>query len=714
VKLAVLGGGPSGLYWSLLTKKARPEHDITVFERNPAGATYGWGVVFSDRTLTAFREADHPTYVDITERFVLWDAIDVWYRDEVVRSGGHVFAGLARKTLLGILAARCEGLGVDLRFGSRVSDPDELRDFDLVVAADGAGSVARTSLSQYFEPRISHGRSRYIWFGTDRPLDAFTFIFRTNDHGLFQVHAYPFDATTSTFIVECDEEVWRRAGLDEADDRDSITYCEKLFADDLRGHTLLSNNSKWVRFATVKNKRWSHGNMVLLGDAAHTAHFTIGSGTKLAMEDAIALSNALEEFGDLDAALTRYQLERKPVVERFQEAAAESQAYFENARRYVHLEPKQFAFYLLTRSGRIDYSNLRSRDPAFADDFDGWFGGTGTGDRRALLVAPAPMFTPLSLRTVEIANRAVIAPPPTYSCTDGVPSRACARSLLRAARSGAGAVLTETVAVSADGRVTPFDACLYGERQARSWREMVDEIHRVSGAAVCLRLSHAGRRGATRRPIHAVDVPLEEGSWQLLAPSALPYTNLSAAPMEMARTDMDQVVSAFVGAARLADEAGFDLLELHMGHGYLLGSFISPLSNRRADAYGGSPQARRRFPLEVVEAVREAWPEERPLAAAITASDQARNGTGVQDAVAVARELGRRGCDLVEVLAGQTTSDAGALYGRCYLAPYGDVIRNEAHLPVMLSGNITTTVEINTLIGGGRADLCILTPRRPW
>jgi len=706
VKIVTLGAGPAGLYASLLLKKVDPSSEITVLERNPADATYGWGVVFSDQTLTEFREADYTTYPQITDSFVRWDAIDIFFGGELARSGGHGFAGIARKVLLGILQRRCRELGVAIRFEERIDDLEALPAHDLLIGADGVSSAVRHLHEKSFRPTFEEGAARYIWYGTNRALDSFTFIFRQSEHGLFQVHAYPFDGSTSTWIVECNEETWRRAGLDQASEAESIAFCERLFADDLRGHGLLSNKSRWLTFTTLRCRSWHHGNVVLLGDAAHTAHFSIGSGTKLAMEDAISLARAFEHNGtDAESALADYELERKAVVERFQEAAAESRTYFESTARYLSLSPPQFAFHLLTRSGRIDYDVLRIRDPVYADGVDRWFSASsGVG---STVVAPPPAFTPIALRGLPLPSRTAVCPAPRYAAEEGMPSDEVGADLVRAAEAGAALVLSEILAVTAEARITSGDPGIYENRHAQRWAAIVEQVHR-SGSRFGLRLGHAGRRGSTRPRQDGLDRLLPEGGWDLVSASAIPYRPDSPVPRELDLDEMVQVTAAFVSAAERAARVGADLLVVSMAHGYLLGSFLSPLTNVRSDGFGGSLENRTRFPLEVFRAVREAWPADRPLAAAINATDWVPGGTELQDAVIVARALAGAGCDLVEILAGHTTPDHRPRYGPLFLVPLADRVRNEARVRTLVGGGITTTGQANTVLAGARADLVLM------
>ncbi len=687
----VAGGGPAGLYAGLLMKKARPELEITLVEQNPRGATYGWGVVFSDRTLAEFREADQRTYEQITDRFVPWEAIDVHYRGELIRSGGHVFAGIARVALLEILIRRCEELGVEVRFEEAV-DPSSVDGYDLVVAADGVRSVLRDAHPEEFRTTLEEGRSRYIWFGTDRVLDSFTFAFRENDHGLFQSHAYPFDGTTSTWIVETDEETWRNAGLDTADEAASIAYCERLFADELRGGRLRSNKSQWIRFVTVRNRSWRHERLVLVGDAAHTAHFSIGSGTKLAMEDAIALARAVDRHGDdVGAALADYELERRPVVERFQEAAEESRRYFEHTRRYVHLEPMPFAFQLFTRSGRIDYASLGTRDPKYVDRVDRHFSGIS-------LASSPPMLVPLRLRSLHLRNRIAARVVPGHTIGD---------SLTSPSAGGASLVIAGPVAIFDAGRITPDDPTLASAEHVAMWREAAEAVH-AAGGALAMVLSHAGRRGSTRTRHAGLDRPLGHDGWGLQAPSAIPFAARCPTPRAMTVADIGAFRGAFADAAARAAEADIDVVLLHAAHGYLLSSFLSPLSNVRNDAYGGDRERRTRFLLEVVEEVREAWPADRALGVVLQASDAARGGWTEDDAVATAAALRDRGVDLIHPLSGHAVPQSRPAYASGFLVPVADRIRNEARVPVLVGGGIRTTAQANTILAAARADLVVM------
>ena len=690
MRYAVLGGGPSGLYFALLAKKANPSDEITVVERNPPDATFGWGVVFSEETLGALRDADYETYTEIGESFARWNAIDIYYRDTKIRSRGHVFTGISRKVLLNILQRRCRALGVRLEFEREIRDLAELEGADLIVGADGINGLVRRTYGEFFKPQIVMHPTKYVWFGSDMPLDAFTFIFRRNDDGLFQVHAYPFDAHTCTFIVECPEEAWRRAGLESASEADSIAYCEALFQPELRGRRLMSNRSLWLNFATLRQDTWHHGNVVVLGDAAHTAHFSIGSGTKLAMEDSIALVDALRRHRNLAAALNDYEMERQPVVERFQEAALESSSYFEHVSRYAQFDPRQFAFNLLTRSRRITYVNLTQRDPELVRAVDSWFAAAAIGSPDgALRLSPPPMFAPLQIGDLTLPNRVAVAAGPDLEAAAGL---------------GAGLVISEFVSVTEDGRITPETPVIDQTTQDRL-KLAVERVHKA-GSCVALQLGHAGRRGSMRPRSEGVDRPLRHGGWRLLAASPIAYTPHAALPKEMTGRDIAHLVKVFALAAKAAAGCGFDALELNFAHGYLVAGFISSLTNRRTDEYGGSLENRMRLPLAVLDLVRTTW--ERPLLVRISASDWAAGGNDLDEAVAIAALLKAHGCDLVHAVMGQTIWESRPDYRRLFGVPASDRIRNEAGIPTLATGNITTADDVNTILAAGRADLCHL------
>ena len=679
-------------------KKQDPNKHVVLYEKNPAGATYGWGVVFSDRTLTSFREADLQTYEDITDHFVIWDAIDIRMKDEVIRCEGQVFSGIARKTLLRILQQRCMDLGVELHFETEIAHADLARDFDLVVAADGVHSIFREQSAKQLRPTTTEGASRYIWFGTDRSFDSFTFCFRDTEHGLFQAHAYPFDGVTGTFIVECRPEVWRNAGLDRSSEQESISFCQKVFEKDLRGASLMSNGSKWLTFPTLKCKHWSAGNIVFVGDAVHTAHFSIGSGTKLAMEDSIGLAEALRRNDEIDQALAEYEMDRRPRVEAFQEAARQSQTYFENTSRYIGMEPLQFAFNLLTRSGRVGYGEVRLKDPELVAGVDSFMSEGGAK------LSPPPAFNRARIGGIELANRVVVSVPPTDEADNGIPDERLLSEVKLGLRSGAGLVLIDHVAPSADGRINSGSPGIYTDEQETAWSQALA----IQGdGVVAANLSHAGARGSTLPRTAGVDIPLESGGWDLVAASAVPYASGGRVPREMDTTDMERVVSDLEDATRRVERAGFQAVGLDLSRGYLLGGFLSPLTNARDDEFGVSPEGRARFPLRVFDAVRTAW-RGRCLFVTLGASDWARGGAKLADALGLARTLKQRGCDLIRVTAGQSVHTSKLHYDPYWSLHFTDVIRNEVGIATMPALSLPTIDDVNTVLGGGRADLASL------
>jgi anthraniloyl-CoA monooxygenase len=701
-----------------------PSHDVTIWERNAPDDTFGFGVVFSDETLGGIEHADPVIYARMAERFARWDDIDVHFRGTVTTSGGHGFAAMSRTELLQILQQRCEDLGVQVRHRTAAPDPDVLREeYDLVVAADGANSVVRGRYADAFRPTVDIRRSRYMWLGTDLVFDAFKFYICETPHGVMQIHGYPYDAKGSTFIVEMHQDVWERAGFGATDtsqlppgvsDEASIEVIRELFAGVLDGHQVLANNSKWQSFATVRNESWRHRNVVLLGDAAHTAHFSVGSGTKLAMEDALALAACLHEHGELSEALDAYEAERRPVVLSTQRAAQASLEWFENIGHYVHQEPAQFAFNIMTRSRRITYDNLRLRDPEFMTFLDTWYAGHEV--RRGAVAAPAvvrpPMFQPFRLGGLELKNRVIVSPMDMYSARDGVPTDFHLVHLGSKALGGAALVMTEMVCVSPTGRITPGCTGLYTPGQEEAWTRIVEFTHAMTTAKLGIQLGHSGRKGSTKLMWEGMDEPLPEGNWDVVGPSPLPYAPANQTPRTLNQEEMDQIREEFVAATRAAARAGFDLLELHCAHGYLLSSFLSPLSNVRTDRYGGSIANRLRYPLDVFDAIREAWPAERPISVRISATDWYEGGNDVEEAVLIARAFAERGATAINVSTGQVVKGERPAFGRSYQTPYADRIRNDVGrrfgVAVIAVGAISSYDDVNSILLAGRADLVAL------
>ena len=723
MKVDIIGGGPGGLYFAILAKKAWPAMRITVYERNRADDTFGFGVVFSDETLETFEKYDRESYRAITANFAYWDDIEIHFKGTVHRIGGNGFCGCARVTLLKLLHERARALGVELKFQTEI-DLAPLGDADLIVAADGINSRIRAQHADVFRPETDLRPNKFAWMGSTRPFDAFTFFFRETEHGIFIAHCYQYEPGQSTWVMETDPETYARAGLDKLDEAPSAEFLEGVFAKELAGHKLIVNRSLWRNFPTIRCEKWTHDNIVLIGDAKATAHFSIGSGTKLAMEDAIALFNAFKTTGGaagkftqpaetkeyVKRALAHYETERRLEVEKTQHSADVSLVWFEHVRRFWDMDPRRFAFGLMTRSKAITYDNLALRAPEFVSEIDKLVADDvrRQGFDVDVVKPAAPMFQPFRLRGMTLANRVVVSPMDQYSAVDGTPTDWHLVHLGSRATGGAGLIFTEMVCVSADARITLGCTGMYTDAQEAAYKRIVDFVHANSGAKFCLQLGHAGRKGATKLMWEGMDQPLAEGAWPVISASPIPYYANSQVPREMTRADMDRVTADFVAAAERGNRAGFDMLELHCAHGYLLASFISPLTNRRTDEYGGSLANRLRFPLEVFRALRKAWPDEKPMSVRISATDWEEGGLSGDDSVEVARAFAEAGCDLIDVSTGQTTPDAEPVYGRMFQTPFSDQIRNDAGMATMCVGAITTADQVNTIIAAGRADLVAL------
>lgn len=731
MKILIVGGGPSGLYFGILMKRADSTNEVVVLERNRPDETFGFGVVFSDKTIAEVESADPETYRAITDHFVHWDDIDVHYGGEMVRSSGHGFSGLSRQTLLTVLQDQATALGIEIHFecefaglesGGSVSaaradgtvstvsvDP---ADYDLVLGSDGVNSTLRETWAEHFQPTFDYRPNRFVWLGTTKPFPAFTFYFRENEHGLWRVHAYQYEPGRSTFIVECTEEAWLAAKLDQASEEETLAYCADVFADELDGHELIPNRSVWRSFPTIRCANWHHENVVLLGDAVHTAHFSIGSGTRLGMLDGIALHDALVSSESISEALESYARDRRPPVESLQRAAQASLEWFEATERYMDMDPTQFAFTLLTRSLRITHEDLRVRDPEFlerVDDFVAQEAERQSGWSVPRAPAPPPMFTPFRLRDMVVPNRVVVSPMCQYTAEDGLVGDWHLQHLGSRAVGGAGLVFAEMTDVSAEARISPGCAGLYRPEHVDAWRRIVDFVHGQTPAKIAIQLGHAGRKGSTKNIWDGDTQPLDDGNWDLVSASPIPYfPERSQTPREMTRADMDAVVADYVRATGYAADAGFDLLEVHMAHGYLLASFLSPLTNERLDEYGGSLENRMRFPLEVFDACRANWPDEKPMSVRVSAVDWAPGGVEPADTVAIAKMLKDHDCDVVDVSSGQTVPFQRPIYGRLYQTPFADQVRHEVGISTMAVGNISSWMDVNTIVAAGRADLCLI------
>jgi anthraniloyl-CoA monooxygenase len=717
MRVACLGGGPAGLYFAISMKLRDPSHEVVVIERNRPNDTFGWGVVLSDETLDNLAENDAKSAEAIREHFAYWDDIAVVYKDTRTVSTGHGFCGIGRKKLLELLQARARELGVELRFETEIDDVRRyMAEYDLVIASDGLNSKARKTFEDVFKPDIDNRKCKFVWLGTHQKFDdAFTFIFEKTEHGWVWAHAYQFDPDTATFIIECSQETWDKFGFGTMSQQESIAVCEDIFKDHLGGHSLMTNaghirGSAWINFPRVLCERWSHENLALMGDAAASAHFSIGSGTKLALESAIAMADYLHSEPTLEAAFAKYEEARRLEVLRLQSAAKNSLAWFEDVERYLDLDPVQFNYSLLTRSQRISHENLRMRDADWLESAEGWFQKqAGVNDNSPIR---RPMFAPFQLRDMTLKNRVVVSPMAQYKAVDGTPTDWHLVHYGERAKGGAGLLYVEMTCVSPEGRITPGCPGLYKPEHEAAWKRIVDFVHAETDAKICAQIGHAGAKGSTQVGWEEMDAPLREDNWELLAPSVVPWSDKNAAPKEMDRADMDKVRDQFVASAEMADRAGFDMLEIHMAHGYLLSAFITPLTNRRTDEYGGSLENRMRYPLEIFHAVRAVWPQNKPISVRISANDWVEGeGVGPGEAVEIARMLQAAGVDICDVSAGQTSKRARPVYGRMFQTPFSDRIRNETGMATMAVGNIYEPDHVNSILMAGRADLvCLARP----
>ena len=711
MKIVCIGGGPSGLFFAIFMKLRRPEHEITVYERCEADDTFGWGVVLSDQVIEELLKTDRPLVGRIRDQCAEWGELELRLRGRKSMSSGHGYIGIGRHKMLDLLHARALELGVTVHYGREIKSVSEVGNVDLIIATDGINSRTRSQFAQHFEPDLDVRKNRYIWLGTKQPFPAFTFAFEQTEHGWYQAHAYQFDADTSTFIVECSEETFQAEGLQEMSEEQSLAFCESLFSEHLGGHPLMVNGkhlrgSRWLTFQRVDNAHWHHDNVVLLGDAAHTAHFSIGSGTRLGLGDAIELTRNLDEFDCVQTALVKYEEARRLAVQRIQSAARNSTEWFENVPRYIDLPHEQFFYSMLTRSQRVSHESLRQRDPEWLQSYERWF--AEQCDMENLDTPPPPMFTPYKLRQMELANRVVMSPMSTYSATDGLPGTFHLVHLGARAMGGAALLITEMTAIAEDARATPRCTGIYSEAHVAAWRKITDFAHQNGNAKMAIQLGHAGPRAGTNPPSDGRTLPLETDGWCPVGPTATQAWPGYSTPRMLSADEMEKIIGEYVEATHRAESAGFDMIELHAAHGYLLAAFLSPVLNRRTDRFGGDVHGRLSFPLSVFKAIREVWPADKPMSVRISATDWVEGGLSPEDSLIIATAFFEAGADIIDVSAGQTTPSEKPVYGRMFQTPLSDKIRNEGKIPTMAVGNIYHADHVNSIIGAGRADLCCI------
>ena len=708
MKVTIIGGGPGGLYFAILAKKRWPEWEIDVYERNRPDDTFGFGVVFSDQTLGFLDEYDKPSYESIRRSFAYWDDVDIHYQNHVMRCAGNGFCGCSRLTLLQLLQQRAEALGVRIEFECEITDESRFDDSDLIVAADGIASLIRDKYQDAFGTHIELRRNYFCWLGSTRELDAFKYFFRQTEHGIIVMHAYQYERGMSTWVCEMQPATFAGFGFGDMPEADYVRALQEIFAAELDDHPLIANRSLWRQFPEVKNDTWVKDNIVLIGDSQHTAHYSIGSGTKLAMESSIALFNAIKTHKELDAALAAFDHERRTDVEITQHAADVSLAWFETMDEHWDVEPEKFAFQVMSRSKQITYENLRIRDASFVAKVEKAFIKAQRAAGHTVPDDIAPMFAPFRLRDMELVNRVVVSPMAQYSAVDGMPTDWHFVHYGSRGIGGAGLIHTEMSCPSADARITPSCAGIWSDEQAASWRRITDFVHARSPAKMCMQIGHAGRKGSTRVASEGMDLPLAEGNWPIYSASSLPYRAESAAPIALDRQKMSEITAQFADAARRADAAGFDMIELHAAHGYLLASFISPLTNQRSDEYGGTIDARMRYPVEVFAAMRAVLPRTKPMSIRLSASDWAPGGIDEDDLIRACGLLKEAGVDVINVSTGQTVSDERPVYGRMFQVSFADKVKHRVNIPVIVAGNITNADQVNTIVLSGRADLVAL------